>query len=319
MAFKPPTFEALSKATFSALAGSRVLKTLASRYGMRHPHSFARRFVAGETMTEAIACASRIEREGMTVTLDHLGERVGSREAATAATKDYIAIVQAASEAGISRNISVKLTQLGLDIDRATSVDNIRRVLEVATKADFFVRIDMEQSTYTEQTLETFETLWGIGSRNIGLVIQACLKRSPTDVKRMNELGARVRLVKGAYREPEDVAFQEKEDVDRAFVQLMKVLLADGTYPAIATHDPAMIEATNAFAAERGIDRTAYEFQMLFGVRRDLHRRLTAAGHPFRVYVPFGTDWFPYFMRRLGERPANVGFVVRSLFKEQTD
>jgi proline dehydrogenase len=192
-------------------------------------------------------------------------------------------------------------------------------VLEVATKADFFVRIDMEQSTYTEQTLETFETLWSIGSRNIGLVIQAYLKRSPQDVKRMNELGARVRLVKGAYREDDDVAFQEKEEVDRAFVQLMKVLLTEGTYPAIATHDPAMIDATNAFATERGIDRQSYEFQMLFGVRRDLHRNLTAAGHPFRVYVPFGTDWFPYFMRRLGERPANVGFVVKSIFREQND
>jgi len=313
----PLTVDALSKATFSALASNGVLQKLASRFGMRRPNGFARRFVAGETMDEAIVCASRLEREGLTVTLDHLGEKVTSREAATAATKDYMAIVQAAADAGISRNVSVKLTQLGLDIDRATSVDNIRRVLDVASKADFFVRIDMESSVYTEQTFETFDTLWGIGSRNIGMVIQAYLRRSPEDVKRLNAMGARVRLVKGAYSERKDVAFQEKEEVDRAFVDLMQVLLTEGTYPAIATHDPAMIEATTRFAAERHIDKQAYEFQMLYGIRRDLHRSLSAAGHPFRVYVPFGTDWFPYFMRRLGERPANVGFVVKSLFREQ--
>jgi proline dehydrogenase len=309
--------DALSKATFSALANSTVLKTIATRYGMRR-HGFARRFVAGETTEEAIACAARIEETGMTVTLDHLGERVTSREAATQATRDYMAVVEAAAKAGISRNLSVKLTQLGLDIDRATSVDNIRRVLDVASKADFFVRIDMESSVYTEQTFETFDTLWGIGCRNIGIVIQSYLKRSPGDLKRMNALGARVRLVKGAYREPKEVAFQEKEDVDRAFVELMQILLREGTYPAIATHDPAMIEQTKAYAAANGIEQTAFEFQMLYGIRRDLQRSLTAEGYPFRLYVPFGTDWFSYFMRRLGERPANVGFVLKSLFREDT-
>jgi proline dehydrogenase len=308
--------DTLSRATFTTLAGSRVLKQVASRYGMR-PRGFARRFVAGETMGEAVDCAARIEQSGMTVTLDHLGERVTSREEATRSTREYMTIVEAVAAAGISRNLSVKLTQLGLDIDRATSIDNLRRVLDVASKLEFFVRIDMEGSAYTDQTFETFDTLWGIGCRNIGIVIQAYLKRSPTDLERVNALGARVRLVKGAYREPKDIAYQEKEEVDAAFVGLMRLLLTQGHSPAIATHDPAMIDETKRFAAENGIDRAAFEFQMLYGVRRDLQRALTAEGHPFRVYVPFGTDWFPYFMRRLGERPANVGFVLKSLLREE--
>jgi proline dehydrogenase len=307
---------ALSRATFTTLADSRMLRKVASRYGMR-PDGFARRFVAGETIDEAIECATRIERSGMIVTLDHLGERVTTREEATRSTREYMAIVEAIAKAGISRNISVKLTQLGLDIDRATSVDNIRRVLDVASRLDFFVRIDMEGSAYTDQTLEAVDALWGIGSHNIGVVIQAYLKRSPGDLKRVLALGARVRLVKGAYREPKDVAYQHKEEVDRAFVDLMKVLLKEGTYPAIATHDPALLEETKTFAAEQGIDKSGFEFQMLYGIRRDLQRKLVAEGYPFRVYVPFGTDWFSYFMRRLGERPANVGFVLKGLLQEE--
>jgi len=311
--------QALSRATFSTLADSPLLKKAASRFGMRTSSSFARRFVAGETMDEAIAVAAALERQGQIVTLDYLGERVTTQEAALTATKQYGAIIRAAAGAGISRNLSVKLTQLGLDIDRATCIDNLRRVLDVAAQADFFVRVDMESSEYTQQTFEAFESLWGIGCRNIGIVIQAYLHRSPADVARMNELGVRVRLVKGAYQEPKDVAFQNKGEVDRAFIDLMKVLLTSGNYPAIATHDPAMIDATQAFANERGLARTAYEFQLLYGIRRDLQHALSAGGHPVRIYVPFGTEWFPYFMRRLGERPANVGFVVKSLFREQQD
>jgi proline dehydrogenase len=311
--------DALSKATFSALAGSGVLKKLASRYGMRQPHGFARRFVAGETMDEAIAAARTIEAQGLQITLDHLGEQVTSRDGATAATRCYMDIVSAAAEAGISRNISVKLTQIGLDIDRATAIDNLRRIVDVADRAGFFIRIDMEGSAYTEQTFQTFYSLWGIGCRNLGMVVQAYLRRSREDVVRLNEIGARVRLVKGAYREPKEVAFTNKDDVDRQFVDLMQILLDRGTYPAIATHDPAMIDATRAHAAARGLSRDAFEFQMLYGIRRDLQKSLAADGHPFRVYVPFGREWFPYFMRRLGERPANVGFVARSLIREQVD
>lgn len=307
---------AAGRATFSFLAGNHTLKRLASRYGMRHPQSFARRFVAGETAAEAIDAAGQIERAGMMVTLDLLGESVNSSEGATAATTAYLDVLREVSAAGIGRNVSLKLTQLGLDVDQATCLDNLRRVLDAATEAGFFVRIDMESSAYAEATLDIFGTLWRIGYREFGVVIQSYLRRSETDVRRLNEMGARVRLVKGAYREPRDVAFTDKAAVDAAFVDLMKLLLVDGTYPAIATHDPALIEATEAFARERKIGKEHYEFQMLYGVRRDLQAALTARGHRFRVYVPFGDEWYPYFMRRLGERPANVGFVLRSLFQE---
>lgn len=307
----------VSKAVFSTLATSGILKRLASRYGMRRPQSFARRFVAGETLVEAIAAARVLEGQGLTVTLDHLGESVTASEPALAATRDYIEIIRAAGAAGVSRNLSVKLTQIGLDIDRATATDHLRRVLEAAAEADFFVRIDMEGSAYTAETLDIFESLWGIGYRNVGVVIQACLRRSADDVARLNALGARVRLVKGAYREPKDVAFQAKDEVDARFVELMRLLLTHGVSPAIATHDPAMIAATRQYAGSQGIDKSRFEFQMLFGIRRDLQTALAAAGHPFRVYVPFGKEWFPYFMRRLGERPANVGFVLKSLVREE--
>jgi len=310
-------FAALPKTAFSILAGSSMLKSLASTYGMRSPSSFARRFIAGENVEEAIAAARDVERQGLLVTLDLLGESVASADEALAATKAYIAVIEAIQASGVGRNVSLKLTQLGLDIDQATCIDNLRRILDVAKAGDFFVRIDMENSPYTDRTLDTFETLWNIGYHNVGVVIQSYLKRSMDDIRRVNALGARVRLVKGAYREPANVAYQQKADVDRAFVDQMQVLLAEGTYPAIATHDPAMIDATTAFATQKNIAKDRYEFQMLYGIRRDLQTSLSAAGHPFRVYVPFGTEWFPYFMRRLGERPANVGFVVGSVLKEK--
>ncbi|MDA1306708.1 MAG: proline dehydrogenase family protein [Acidobacteria bacterium] len=310
-------FAALPKAVFAVLAGSGTLKSLASRYGMRHPGSFARRFIAGESVHEAIEAAREVERQGLLVTLDLLGESVSSSDEALAATRAYIETIEAIQASGVGRNISLKLTQLGLDIDQATCIDNLRRILDVAAAGDFFVRIDMENSPYTDRTLDIFETLWNIGYRNVGVVIQSYLKRSMADIARVNALGARIRLVKGAYREPAAVAFQQKADVDKAFVDQMQVLLTDGTYPAIATHDPPMLEATQAFAASRQIAKDRYEFQMLYGIRRDLQASLSAEGHPFRVYIPYGTEWFPYFMRRLGERPANVGFVVGSVFKEK--
>ena len=308
--------EALPKATFSMLAGSATLKTLASPYGMRRQASFARRFIAGETLAEALDAAKIVEKNGLMVTMDLLGESVSSREGADAATQAYIGMVSEIVKAGVSRNLSLKLTQLGLDIDKATALDNLRRVLDVAAAAETFVRIDMENSPYVDLTLDTFETLWSIGYRNVGVVLQSYLRRTDADVARINRLGGRVRLVKGAYREGADVAFQQKAEVDAQYIAQMKMLLKDGHYPAIATHDPAMIDATKAFAAAEQIGIERYEFQMLYGIRRDLQASLSAAGHPFRVYVPFGKEWFPYFMRRLGERPANVGFVVRSVLKE---
>ncbi|MGH9311360.1 MAG: proline dehydrogenase family protein [Vicinamibacterales bacterium] len=307
----------VSKAVFHALAASKGMKTLASKYGMRRPDSFARRFVAGETLAEAVAVARRIEAEGRTVTLDFLGESVASMAEADRATRLYIGILQEVAAAGISRNVSLKLTQLGLTVDRATCVDNLRRILDPATTQECFVRIDMEDSQYTQVTLDVFETLWQQGYRNTGIVLQSYLPRSLEDARRMNQLGARVRLVKGAYKEPRSVAFQSKAQVDDMFVQIMRLLLAEGAYPAIATHDPAMIDATKAFAAERGLPADRYELQMLYGIRRDLQRALVAQGYRVRVYLPFGHEWFPYFMRRLGERPANVGFVLRSVVKDR--
>jgi proline dehydrogenase len=307
----------VSKAFFHSVAGSRALKHLASRYGMRGSNSFARRFIAGETVEEALEAARAIEASGFTQTLDLLGERVLTMSEADAATREFLALIDQIVAAGIGRNISLKLTQLGLTVDRATCVDNLRRILDSAGTHAFFVRVDMESSAYTQVTLEIFETMWQQGYRNVGIVLQSCLPRSVADARRMNELGARVRLVKGAYNEPKGVAYQRKADVDAAFVEIMQLLLAAGTYPAIATHDPAMIEATQAAAAAAGITTDGYEFQMLFGVRRDLQAQLKKQKYRIRVYVPFGRDWFPYFMRRLGERPANIGFVIRAILRDR--
>jgi proline dehydrogenase len=284
---------------------------------MRSERSFARRFVAGETVDEAIAAARELEAAGLSQTLDYLGESVATMAEADAATRTYIGLLHTIAASGIGRNVSVKLTQLGLNVDRATCVDNLRRILDPATTHGFFVRLDMEDSRYTQVTFDIFETLWQQGYRNAGVVVQSALYRSIEDTRRMDALGARVRLVKGAYKEPRSVAYQSKAQVDAAFVEIMQLLLSEGTCPAIATHDPAMIEATKNFAATRGIAADRYEFQMLFGVRRDLQLALKSDGYRVRVYVPFGREWYPYFMRRLGERPANVGFVLRSVLRER--
>jgi proline dehydrogenase len=306
-----------AKAIFYALSRSAALKRLASKYGMRSRDSFARRFIAGETVEEAIETSRRVQAEGLHITLDYLGESVRTTEEAEAATAAYVRLLEVIVIAGIERNISLKLTQLGVSIDRATCVDNLRRILDPAARHGFFVRIDMENSPWTQMTLDIFETLWQQEYRNVGVALQAALYRSEGDVRRMNELGARVRLIKGAYKEPETVAYQRKADVDAAFLRLMRMLLADGTYPAIATHDPAMLAGTLTHAAERGIGNDRFEFQMLYGIRRDLQAKLAAAGHTVRLYVPFGREWFPYFMRRLGERPANLGFVMRGILREK--
>jgi proline dehydrogenase len=310
-------FQTVSKAFFHTLAGSTGLKHLASKYGMRGERSFARRFIAGETVEEAIDAARRIEQAGMTQTLDLLGESVASIAEADTATRAYLAVIDQIVAAGIGRNISLKLTQLGLTIDRATCVDNLRRILDASVKHDSFVRIDMENSPFTQVTLDIFETMWQLGYRNTGVVLQSCLPRSLEDARRMNALGARVRIVKGAYQEPKSVAYQDKAQVDAAYVEITRLLLSEGQYPAIATHDPAMIDAARQHAAEQGITPDRYEFQLLYGIRRDLQAQLVADGFRVRVYVPFGREWFPYFMRRLGERPANIGFVIRGILGER--
>jgi len=310
--------DSASKTFFHLIAQSRILKQLASRYGMRKPSSFARRFIAGETAAEAIEAARAVEARGMTVTMDLLGESVTSLATADAATRAYIAVVEEMIASGIGRNISLKLTQLGLDVDKASCIDNFRKILERAEPAGFFVRVDMENSPYTELTLEIFETLWRHGYQQIGIVLQSALYRSETDLLTVNGLGARVRLVKGAYKEPKAVAFQKKIDVDEAYARMLKTVLIGGHYPAIATHDPAMIELARTIAREHQIAPDRFEFQMLYGVRRDLQAMLVKAGYRVRVYIPFGREWFPYFMRRLGERPANVMFVIRGILGERS-
>jgi proline dehydrogenase len=306
-----------SKALFYALARNRALTRFASRYGMATDTSFARRFIAGETVEEAIEAARALERRGLRITLDYLGEGVTTVDEAAAATREYVRLAETLVASGVERNLSIKLTQLGMTVDRATAVDNLRRLLHTSDPHHFFVRIDMEDSRYTDVTLHVFETLWELQHRNIGIALQACLHRTEADVRRMNALGARVRLVKGAYKEPASVAHQKKADVDAAFVRLMQLLLDEGTYPAIATHDVAMIRRTEAYASDRRIGADRFEFQMLYGIRRDLQKSLLASGHRMRVYVPFGRQWFPYFMRRLGERPANLAFVIRAILQER--
>ena len=306
-----------SKALFYALSRSSGLQRLASKYGMASSDSFARRFIAGETIDEAIHAARVLQTRGLLITLDYLGESVRTIEEAAAATREYGRLIEVIVASGIERNISLKLTQLGVDVDRATCVDNLRRILDPAHRHGFFVRIDMENSPYTQITLDVFETLWQQEYRNLGVALQSCLYRTEKDVRRMNELGARVRLVKGAYKEPASVAYQRKKEVDAAFLSLTRLLLDEGTYPAIATHDEELLAATRAYEQERAMSKGRFEFQMLYGIRRDLQSSLVHSGYPMRIYVPFGRQWFPYFMRRLGERPANVAFVVRGILRER--
>jgi proline dehydrogenase len=308
---------AFSKAFFHTLSKSGTLKRLASRYGMSGSRGFARRFIAGETLREAIEAARVVEGRGLAQTLDYLGESVSTFGEADAATRAYLTMIDAIVEAGIERNISLKLTQLGLDLDQSTCLAHLRTIVTAAAPRECFVRIDMENSPYIDRTLDIFESLWREGLSNVGVVIQAALRRSEQDLERMIALGARVRLVKGAYNEPADLAWQRKADVDDAFVRLTGRLLAAGTFPALATHDPAMIDAAKRLAAEHGRDKESFEFQMLYGIRRDLQTALKADGYGMRVYIPFGREWFPYFMRRLGERPANVGFVLRGVLGER--
>jgi len=305
-----------AKGLFYALSRSARLKALASTYGMT-PNGFARRFIAGETVDEAILSARALQAQGLHLTLDYLGESVRTSEAATAAVVEYLRVMDLIVASGIERNLSIKLTQLGLTVDRATCVDNLRRLLDAAQHHGFFVRIDMENSPWTGVTIDVFETLWQQGYRGVGLVLQSALYRSEDDMERLNGLGARLRLVKGAYKEPASVAYQRKAEVDEAFLRLMRTLMIHGTMPAIATHDEALIEQTKALARVQHIGQDRFEFEMLYGIRRDLQASLTAEGYRVRIYVPFGREWFPYFMRRLGERPENVRFVVSAILSER--
>lgn len=283
--------------------------------------SFAMRFVAGDTLDDALRAARALNEQGLSVSLDFLGESVKSREEATQAADMAVKIIESIVREGLDANLSMKPTQMGLDIDEAFCRENIERVLDRARElgdgeGEIFVRLDMESSAYTERTVAMVEALWADGYRNVGTVLQSMLRRTGDDVERMLALGARVRLVKGAYQEPESVAYPDKADVDRAYVEQMKRLLESDPYPGIATHDEEIIGAARRFVWERGIAKDSFEFQMLYGVRRDLQTRLREEGYNVRVYVPFGDSWYPYLMRRLAERPANVFFMAGSIAKE---
>lgn len=278
--------------------------------------SMSRRFVAGETVEEAVATAREANELGLRFTANYLGEAVTSEAEARQAADTYVQLIRALGEGGLTASCSLKFTQMGQDISEAFLDENLGRVLETAREHDVFLRFDMEGSDYTQRTLDSFEKLWERGWRNIGVVLQAYLKRTAGDVRRMIDLGASVRLCKGAYQENAEVAYQDPARIRENFIELMEWLLAEGHYPGIATHDELILEAARRFVEREGIDREGFEFQMLYGVRRDLQRELRDEGYRMLVYVPFGEQWYPYLMRRLAERPDNVLFMMGSVVKE---
>jgi proline dehydrogenase len=279
--------------------------------------SFAGRFVAGETLDSALAAVAKLNARGITASLDLLGESVHNEAEARRAGEAYIAMLDRIHERKADANVSVKLTAMGLDISEDLCVVIVHTILQRARDYGSFVRIDMESSEYTQRTLDLFEQrLYPVYPQSVGIVLQSYLFRTFTDVERAILLKARVRLCKGAYKEPETVAYPDKKDVDANYIRGMHALMLHGNYPGIATHDEAIIREAKRFAKANDIAPDRYEFQMLYGVRRDLQDQLVREGYRVRVYVPFGTQWYPYLMRRLAERPANVAFLTGSVFKE---
>jgi len=275
----------------------------------------AKRFIAGETVAEAMDAVAGLNAQGMTATLDFLGEDVTSRDEAARTRDAYFELLAAVAARGVETNVSVKLTAMGLLIDEDFAFENLRAILaRAASNRDPFVRIDMEGSAVTDATLRVFERAFA-ETRDVGPVLQAYLKRTPADVERMIALGARVRLCKGAYSEPEELAYKDMPTIRRAYLRSAEALLERGRYPGIATHDSRVIDAVVAYARERGIGPERFEFQMLYGVRPDLQRKLVANGHRVRIYVPYGTHWAGYFYRRITERKENAFFALRSMLQ----
>ncbi len=272
----------------------------------------ARRFVAGETLDAAVEAAREVNRRLQLASLDLLGENVSDEAGARRAAEGYLAVFDRIAQERLDANVSLKLTQLGLDLSEGLCLELLEKIVAHATSQGNFVRIDMEGSAYTQRTVEIAKRVRAKYT-GVGTVMQAYLYRTEQDVQDLLAAGCRLRLCKGAYKEPPDVAFPKKFDVDANYVKLMKTLLPSGIYHGIATHDPAMIEATKDFAREQNIKRDQFEFQMLYGIRADLQEKLVRDGFRVRVYIPYGVDWFPYFMRRLAERPANVAFFLRNL------
>ncbi len=277
----------------------------------------ASRFVAGETIATALAAVEQLNAKGITASLDLLGESVANEAEARDTGRQYLEILDRIEQKKLQANVSVKLTALGQDISDELGLEIVRQVLERAKQYKSFVRLDMESSAYTDRTLDTFEqTLYPDFPENVGVVLQSALRRTLDDVDRANRLKCRVRICKGAYLEPATVAFPDKADVDRNYVAAMHQLMEHGNYPGIATHDELIINEAKRFAKERGIASDRFEFQMLYGVRRDLQEQIVKEGYRMRVYVPFGSQWYPYLMRRLAERPANIAFMAGNIVKE---
>ena len=274
------------------------------------------RFVAGETIDEVVQYIKTINSRGCTASFDHLNESVTNAGEAEQEVREYLNILSRIEDSGINSNISIKLTQFGLGLDPELAYKNARRVVADASRRGNFVRVDMEDSSVTQVTLDIFKRLREeFGLEDVGIVLQSYLKRTYEDTQAMLKLPARIRICKGAYNEPPEVAFEDKKDVDQNYIRVMQLLLSSGIYHGIATHDPKMIDATINFAAREGIGKDKFEFQMLYGIRRDLERQLAGDGYNMRIYVPYGKHWYPYFMRRLAERPANIWFVLKNLFK----
>lgn len=299
----------VSRKVLLGLAANRLVTHLVSRYGMALGAS---RFIAGTGLDAALTAVRELNAAGSAATLDYLGESVSDRAEAEQSVKAYLSALDGIAAAGVDSNVSLKLTQMGLDIDAELCLANVARVVERAGRHGNFVRIDMEDSAHLPATMEIFDRLYDRYD-NVGLVIQAYLYRAERDVATLTLRGANLRLVKGAYAEQPDVAFARKSDVDANFVRLIQQRLDSGVYTAVATHDPAAIEATLSHAAAAGVDRSRYEFQMLYGIATALQKDLVQRGFKVRVYVPYGSQWYPYFVRRLAERPANLLFFLRSL------
>ena len=295
------------------LSESKAAKAVVTRTPLRR---MSARFVPGEKVDDFLRAARESNAMELAVTGNYLGEAEHDERTAKEAVGAYLRILEGIVAQDLEGNISVKPTQVGLEIGKETFKENVRLLLDRATESNIFVRLDMESSEWTQATLDAFEELWEDGYRNLGPVLQSYLRRTMADARRMNELGVRVRLCKGAYAEPAEVAFPDKADVDRNFVEVAQALLTGGNYPALATHDDEIITSLLEFIRQEGISPDRFEFQMLHGVRRDLQQKLRAEGYNVRVYVPFGESWYPYLMRRLAERPANVLFFAGSLVRE---
>lgn len=296
------------------LSRQEGLKDFATSFGFFK--KLTTRFVAGENIDEVIPFIRQINSENATASFDHLNESVGSAAEAEQEVLEYLDILAKIDEQRIRSNVSIKLTQFGLGLDPELAYQNARRVVVEAERRGNFVRVDMEDSSVTQVTIDIFRRLRAeFGLNTVGIVLQSYLYRTLADAQELVKLPARIRICKGAYNEPPEVAFPEKKDVDANYIKVMQLLLSSGTYHGIATHDPKMIDATIEFATREGIGKEKYEFQMLYGIRRDLQHQLVRDGFNVRIYVPYGKHWYPYFMRRLAERPANIWFVMKNLAK----